>query len=350
VPSAPDGGGGDAGLTAEEEIDRIMDSMTTEQKCGQLFFIRCPESEAATTIGRIQPGGIVLFAQHFNNKTAAEIQDAIAGYQSSVLIPMLVAADEEGGTVNRISLYKQLRAVPFLAPQALYREGGLDLIRSDTQEKAELLIKLGLNVNLAPVCDVSTDRSDFIFARSFGQNAGLTSQYVKTVVEEMNRNGVGAVLKHFPGYGNNKDTHTGSSLDERSLSVFETSDFLPFEVGIKAGAGGVLVSHNVVACMDPDMPASLSPEVHRILREELHFSGVVMTDDLSMEAVTRVIGSGEAAVQAVLAGNDMLASSDYENQVPAVVNAVKEGRITGERLAESVKRILAWKLTLGLIS
>ncbi len=157
VPSAPDGGGGDAGLTAEEEIDRIMDSMTTEQKCGQLFFIRCPESEAATTIGRIQPGGIVLFAQHFNNKTAAEIQDAIAGYQSSVLIPMLVAADEEGGTVNRISLYKQLRAVPFLAPQALYREGGLDLIRSDTQEKAELLIKLGLNVNLAPVCDVSTD-------------------------------------------------------------------------------------------------------------------------------------------------------------------------------------------------
>lgn len=328
----------------------MLDSMTTEQKCGQLFFIRCPESDAAAVIGRLQPGGIVMFADNFKDQTVEGIRDTIGGYQNAVSIPLLVAADEEGGTVNRISLYKQFRGAPFWAPQDLYLEGGLDLIRSDTEEKAELLKKLGLNVNLAPVCDVSTDKSDFIYARSFGRDAEATSQYVQTVVEEMNRNGIGAVLKHFPGYGNNKDTHTGSSQDKRSLSVFENSDFLPFEAGISAGAGGVLVSHNVVACMDPDSPASLSPEVHRILREQLHFTGVVMTDDLSMEAVTGVVGSGEAAVQAVLAGNDMLASSDFENQIPAVVNAVMEGRIAGERLDESVKRILAWKLALGLIS
>jgi beta-N-acetylhexosaminidase len=98
--------------------------------------------------------------------------------------------------------------------------------------------------------------------------------------------------------------------------------------------------------MDPDIPASLSPEVHRILRERLQFTGVIMTDDLSMEAIAGVIGSGEAAVRAVLAGNDMLATSDYEDQIPAVSRAVEEGRISGERLDASVKRILAWKLAL----
>jgi beta-N-acetylhexosaminidase len=345
-----DGANNGTGLTAAEKIDRILDGMTAEQKCGQLFLIRCPQSDAAGTIGRLQPGGIVLFAEHFKNETAEGIRGVIAGFQDVVSIPLLVAADEEGGTVNRISLYKQYRGVPFWAPRDLYLAGGFERIRSDTKEKAELLKKLGLNVNLAPVCDIPTDESDFIFARAFGRSAQLTSQYVQTVVEEMNRNGVGAVLKHFPGYGNNKDTHTGSSLDERSLSAFENSDFLPFEAGINAGAGGVLVSHIVVSCMDPDAPASLSPEVHRILRERLHFTGVVMTDDLLMEAVTGVIGRGEAAVQAVLAGNDMLATSDYESQFPAVYRAVEEGRISGERLDASVKRILAWKLALGLIS
>jgi len=345
----PSDGEGEAVPAAEEKIDRILGGMTTEQKCGQLFFIRCPESDAAAEIGRIQPGGIVLFAEHFKNQTAEGIRDAIAGFQSAASIPLLVAADEEGGTVNRISLYKQFRGAPFRAPRDLYLAGGLDGIRSDTKEKAELLKKLGLNVNLAPVCDVSTDEGDFIYARAFGWNAEMTSHYVQTVVEEMNRNGIGAVLKHFPGYGNNKDTHKGPSLDERSLSVFENSDFLPFEAGINAGAGGVLVSHNTVACMDPDIPASLSPEVHRILRERLQFTGVIMTDDLSMEAIAGVIGSGEAAVRAVLAGNDMLATSDYEDQIPAVSRAVEEGRISGERLDASVKRILAWKLALGLI-
>jgi beta-N-acetylhexosaminidase len=349
-PVLPGAGEGEAEPTAEEKIDRILEGMTTEQKCGQLFFIRCPDSGAAAEIGRIQPGGIVLFAEHFKNQTAEGVRDAIAAFQSAVSIPLLVAADEEGGTVNRISLYKQFRDAPFQAPRELYLAGGFERIRCDTKEKAELLKKLGLNVNLAPVCDIPADESDFIFARAFGRDAEMTSRYVQTVVEEMNRNGVGAVLKHFPGYGSNRDTHFGPSLDERSLSDFENADFLPFEAGINAGAGGVMVAHNVVACMDPDAPASLSPEVHRILRERLRFAGVVMTDDLSMAAVAGVIGGGEAAVQAVLAGNDMLAASDYESQVPAVVRAVKEGRISMERLDASVKRILAWKLALGLVS
>jgi beta-N-acetylhexosaminidase len=262
---------------------------------------------------------------------------------------MLIGADEEGGTVIRISGYSQFRAAPFWAPRDLFRAGGFELIRSDTLEKAKLLKTLGLNVNLAPVCDVSTNPEDFIYYRTLGADAAATSQYVRTVVEAMEQAGLGSVLKHFPGYGNNEDTHTGSAYDERAYSVFESSDFLPFEAGIQAGAGGVLVSHNVVSCMDPDAPATLSPEVHRILREELHFGGVILTDDLSMGAIVRFAGDEDAAVLAVLAGNDMLLCSEYESQLPAVINAAKDGRIPMERIDESVARILRWKISLGLI-
>ena len=147
------------------------------------------------------------------------------------------------------------------------------------------------------MADVSTDPADFIYDRSFGQDAQATAEYVQEVVESVNLVSVqdpaftgpyykiGCVLKHFPGYGNNVDTHTGIAIDERPYEQFVAGDFLPFQAGIKAGAGSVLVSHNVVTCMDESLPASLSPEVHRVLREELDFDGVILTDDLAMDAV-----------------------------------------------------------------
>jgi beta-N-acetylhexosaminidase len=208
---------------------------------------------------------------------------------------------------------------------------------------------LGINVNLAPVCDVSTNSEDFIFARSFGQNATETSKYVSAVVEEMVAANIGCALKHFPGYGNNKDTHTEIVLDHRSYQLFEESDFLPFRAGIEAGAGSVMVSHNVVSCMDPDLPASLSPEVHRILRQELEFTGVIMTDDLAMDAITDYAGDQESVVLAVLAGNDMIIGSAYAEQIPAVLAAVENGTITEEVIDEAVLRILMWKMELGII-
>jgi beta-N-acetylhexosaminidase len=195
------------------------------------LFHPLPESDAAAEIGRIQPGGIVLFAEHFKNQTAEGIRDAIAGFQSAASIPLLVAADEEGGTVNRISLYKQFRGAPFRAPRDLYLAGGLDGIRSDTKEKAELLKKLGLNVNLAPVCDVSTDEGDFIYARAFGWNAEMTSHYVQTVVEEMNRNGIGAVLKHFPGTGTTRTPIKARLWTSDACRFLKTRIFCPSRRG-----------------------------------------------------------------------------------------------------------------------
>jgi len=341
---------------SEEEVRAIalLADMTLEAKTAQLFFVSCHDynasANAINSAIKAGAGGLVLFGKDFTGKSSAEVAAMTEAYQRNAEVPLLIAVDEEGGTVNRVSTNKNLRAVPFWSPQALYAEGGFDLVKSDTEEKCALLKTLGINVNLAPVCDVSTDSKNYIYARTFGKDAAATADYVSAVVNTMQQSGVGAVLKHFPGYGNNENTHAGAAYDDRPYSVFTESDFLPFIAGIEAGADAVLVSHNTVACMDAERPASLSPEVHRILREELGFDGVIMTDDLFMEAVSAYTDSANAAVEALLSGNDMLCSADFAGQYAAVLAAAKDGRISEERIDESVLRILRWKLKIGILS
>ena len=335
---------------APSQAEALLENMTLEEKVGQMFFVRCPAENAASDVGAYHLGGYILFARDFEGKTKSEVTQAISSYQSQAKIPLLIGVDEEGGTVNRISRYKAFRAVPFHSPQALYAEGGFDLIKSDTKEKAELLRSLGINVNFAPVCDVSTNPGDFIYSRTFGKDAAQTAQYVKTVVAQMQESGVGAVLKHFPGYGPNADTHVGFATDSRPYETFTESDFLPFSAGIAAGAQSVLVCHNVVECLDGENPASLSAKWHEALRGELGFSGVVLTDDLVMGAITEAYGANQAAVMAVQAGNDMLLSTEYPLQYAAVLEAVKSGVLSESRIDESVLRILNWKQALGLLS
>ena len=137
----------------------------------------------------------------------------IQSYQANAAIPLLIGVDEEGGTVNRISINPNLRNEPFYSSQELFQEGGYDLIYNDTKEKCGFLRSLGINVNFAPVCDVSTDPNDYIYKRSFGQDASATAEYVATVIDAMKSEKIGSVLKHFPGYGNNTDTHNGIAYD-----------------------------------------------------------------------------------------------------------------------------------------
>ena len=340
---------GNPPVTAEQRAQEILNEMTLDEKVGQMFIVRCPDTAAVQKIEEYDLGGYILFGRDFSEKTRDEVIQTIQSYQSAAKIPMFIGVDEEGGTVNRVSRNPDLRAVPFWSPQALYAEGGFDLIKSDTIEKCELLLSLGINLNFSPVCDVSQDPDDFIYARSFGKDAEQTSEYIRLVVQTMSNEGLGSVLKHFPGYGNNADTHTGMAYDDRPYETFLSSDFLPFQAGIEAGANMVLVSHNVVSCMDSQAPASLSPQVHKILREELGFTGVIITDDLAMDGVRNFTGDTEAAVQAVKAGNDMLCCTDFEVQIPAVIEAVKQGEITEERINESVLRILELKISLGII-
>ena len=327
----------------------LLDAMTLSQKVAQLFIVRCPAQNAAESVSQYQFGGYVLFGNDFKGRTKAQVSANIQSYQSASKIPMLIAVDEEGGKVNRISLYPAFRAAPFLSPRELYTQGGWPLIQSDTAEKCVLLRSLGINLNLAPVCDVSTDPQDYIYPRTFGGSAAETAQYISTVVTVMQKNGLGCTLKHFPGYGSNVDTHTGIARDERSLEHFRQNDFLPFQSGITAGAPVVMVSHNIVTAMDAEHPASLSPAVHRLLRQELGFRGLIMTDELDMGGIKQYTGGQDPAVAAVLAGNDLLCCTNYASQHAAVLKAVQSGTITEARIDESVRRILQYKIDAGIL-
>lgn len=161
--------------------------------------------------------------------------------------------------------------------------------------------------------------------------------------------GMGTTLKHFPGYGNNEDTHTGIAYDKRSINQFYQVDFLPFEAGIEAGADAVLVSHNIVDAFDPNWPSSLSPAIHDLLREKLHFTGVIMSDDLSMGAIKEFADYDASAIQAIKAGNDMILCGNYTTQIPSVVKAIKAGEIDEAQIDHSVYRILTWKKNLQLL-
>ena len=338
-----------AANTQTRQAHRLLDSMSQKEKVGQMFFVRCPKEGAAAAVKQYHFGGLILFGRDFANKNKDQVIAALQSDQQAARIPLLIGVDEEGGTVNRVSTYKAFRATPFRSGQDLYAEGGWPLIQSDTKEKAELLRSLGINVNLAPVCDISTDPSDFMYARSFGKDTALSSRYVQTVVQTMRENGLGSVLKHFPGYNGNKDTHTGGSYDDRSLETFFQHDFLPFKAGIGAGADAVLICHNVVAGMDAKAPASLSGRVQAILRRDLGFPGVIMTDDLSMAAITQFCGTEQAAVLAVQAGNDLLCSTDFAEQIAAVRQALKSGKLDAGVIDQAVMRILCWKSNLALI-
>lgn len=334
-----------------DPLEKLMGSMTLEEKVGQLFFVRCPAESAAEDVQTYHLGGYILFGRDTRDKTANELIQAIQSYQDAAAVPLLIGVDEEGGTVVRISSNPHLRNEKFASPQRLYSLGGMERITADAREKDVLLRALGFNVNLAPVADVSTNSSDFIYPRAFGQDADATADYVSAVTAQMAADGMGSVLKHFPGYGNNEDTHTGIAVDDRPYEDFVNSDFLPFSAGFESGRAmtAVLVSHNIVECMDGELPASLSPNVHRILREELGFDGVVMTDDLAMEAVSAYAGNGAVAVMALEAGNDLVLTTDYRTQIPKVIGAVENGDLDESVIDTACRRVLRWKQALGLL-
>ena len=333
----------------DQIIEELLSTMTVEEKVGQMFFVRCPDTGAVEAVSQYKLGGYILFGRDFKDKTAEQVRNDISSYQSASGVPLLIGTDEEGGTVVRASSNPNLFSHRGLSPQALFAEGGMDSIIQDARQKSVTLLGLGVNVNLAPVADVSTDPNDFIYDRSFGQDAQATAEYVSNVVKTMDAEGIGSVLKHFPGYGNNVDTHTGVAIDERPYETFQTSDYLPFTAGVQAGADAVLVSHNVMSCVDNQLPASLSPAVHNELRSTLGFQGVIMTDDLAMDAVAAYAGDQSPAVMAVKAGNDMIITTDFQTQIPEVVQAVKSGEIDEAQIDQSVTRVLQWKYDLGLL-
>lgn len=332
--------------TKEEEI---LENMSLDEKIGQIFIARCPDKNAASLAKKYNLGGYILFGRDFKGKTKNSVIKNIQECQNASKIAMFIAVDEEGGTVNRVSTNKNFRKYPFASPQYLYKHGGMDRIKKDAKEKSNLLKSIGINLNFAPVADISTNKNDFIYKRSFAKSPKETAEYVKSVVNVMNEAHMGSVLKHFPGYGNNKDTHTNLVRDKRPMAKFEKEDFIPFKAGIEAKAPMVLVSHNIVEAMDKNAPASISPAVHKILREKLAFDGVIITDDLAMQGVKKFVGKKNAAVLAIKSGADMLCSTDFLNDIKAIKTAVANGEINENDLDEHVLRVLRAKINLKII-
>ena len=331
----------------EKRLQALLDSMTLEEKVGQLFFVRCPAENAVEDISTYHLGGYLLFSRDFkdgdNWLTKEQFLEKIQSYQDVAEIPLFIGSDEEGGTVTRASRNPNLFSETFKSPQAIYSAGGMEALAQDALDKSQALLDLGINVNFAPVCDVSTNPGDFIYDRTLGQDAETTADYITRTVLTMGDAGEMAVLKHFPGYGNNADTHTGIAVDDRPMETFENSDLLPFKAGIEADAPFVLVSHNIVNCMDPDLPASLSPAVHKVLREECGFEGIAITDDLAMDAVQAYAKDGAVAIMALQAGNDMVITTDYRTQIPAVIEAVKNGTLEESVIDSACFRVLKCK-------
>lgn len=326
-----------------------ISQMSLEERVGQLFLARCDDSVALADITNYHLGGFVLFGVDIENETPDSLREKIAAYQSAAKTPLLIAVDEEGGTVTRVSRYRAFRSQSFSSPRELFEKQGYDAVLETEEEKCELLTDLGFNVNLGPVCDITTDPTAFMYKRSLGQPPSTVGRFVMDTVAIMEEYRIGSCLKHFPGYGNNTDTHTGIARDSRTMDELEACDLMPFRSGISAGADAILVSHTFVDALDSEVPASLSPAVHQYLRQEMGFDGVILTDDLVMQAITDLYGAGEAAVLAVLAGNDLLCSTDYRTQYEAVLAAVLSGRIDIDTLNNAVRNVLEWKTELGLI-
>ena len=328
----------------KEAKDKVL-NMSLEEKVGQVFLVRY-NSNSTEYYNDLYPGGYILFGRDFSNHTQDNMRNELSNLQSISKYPLILGVDEEGGSVNRVSLY--FRDSPFERPRYYYDNGGYELLESMENEKASLLKDIGLNLNLAPVADLSSDPNDFIYYRSFGGDVNETSEYITNMVKYANNNKINSCLKHFPGYGNNRDTHTGVAIDNRSYDTFINADFKPFEAGIKEGVPSILVSHNIVNSIDSELPSSLSSKVVSELRNTLNFSGIVMTDDLAMDAVSSYVSDGRAATLALNAGCDMIITSDFVTMRDEIINSINNGLLDMEKLNDAVIRVIAWKYYSGL--
>ena len=296
-----------------KEAEEVMKNMTLEEKIGQMFFPRFNLANSSDDIQNRKPGGFVLFGYDFNFNESY-IQNYISEVQNLsykyIGLPLGLAVDEEGGTVCRVSTYHRKEG-KFPSPMNIYNEKGIQGILDIDKEKRDLLRKFYLNINLAPVADISYNSSDYIYDRTLGRLPEETAGYIGKDVEGYVKDNFTCCAKHFPGYGNNLDTHGSIAIDKRSYDTFLNEDFKSFEAAIANKIPMILVSHNIVECKDKNYPASISKTWHDILRNDLKYSGLILTDDLSMGAIKKYTNNISEAVLAVQAGNDILLTSDY---------------------------------------
>lgn len=332
----------DISLDKRKELSNIVQAMTIEDKAGQLLLVL----DSKNLLTDQTMSGCVLLEDDFANKSRNEVIENIERYQSNAKYPMIIAVDEEGGSVVRVSKY--LRDNRFRLPQDVYKSGGMDSIISDATEKSEYLKEFGINVNLAPVADVATSEDDYIYRRSFGVDADATSNYVRNVVMAMSDIKMGSVLKHFPGYGSAPGSG-GTYHDSRDFNSFKDNDLLPFKAGIEAGANSILVTNNIIDSVDNQNPATLSKDIHDLLREDLKYNGVIMTDDVTDLNNNEFGNDSEIVIKAIKAGNDLIMTSRPQIYFESLITAINNDELCLNELDLSVLRVIAWKDSLDIL-
>ena len=343
---------------APDPAEELLAGMTLHEKVCQLFVVQPADltgvykvtAAGETTrqaLERYPVAGLLYDAS--NLVSMEQTKTMLANVQTFTKIPLILTCDEEGGRVNRLM---HTIGTTYIGPMLDYKDQGQQVAEDNARTIATDLISCGFNMDLAPVADVwsnpnNTVIGDRAYSDDFEQAAGLVS----AAVEGFHAGGAACTLKHFPGHGDTSaDSHYGSVYVYKTLDELRAAEFLPFQAGISAGADAVIMRHLIVPDID-NQPALMSHKiVTEILREELGFEGVVITDSLEMQAMTDHYGSGEIAVKAVQAGVDLLLSpQNLDQAVVALTQAVEEGTITQERLDESVLRVLRLKLDRGII-
>ena len=349
----------------KSKADALLAQMSLDEMICQLFIVK-PEAVAGVKLAtkatqatqkglaKYPVGGIIYFGH--NLVTKGQVKKMIANSQSFAKkthgIGLFIGVDEEGGSVTRVA--RKLGTTRFGSMKSIGTRG-------DEKEAYDLgaaiavdISSLGFNLNFAPVADVIINgKNTEIGARSFGTDPALVSKMVRQVVKGLQDNGVISTLKHFPGHGSTiANSHYTTSITDRTLEQMEQTEFLPFQAGIDAGAEFVMISHLTAVNIDDTSPASLSQTIITgLLRDKLKYEGLIITDSLIMEAVAGKYSSGESAVRAIAAGADMLLMPvSLSGAVKGIKQAIKDGRLTEARIAQSVRKILLVKLKYGLIA
>lgn len=349
-----------------EESDPVADYLSTlsiEKKIGQLIFINARKvsngkeftevnEELSERIRLIQPGGVLLFGGNLN--TIPQSVKLIEDMQSLSSVPLFIGSDIEGGPVNRLRASDAMHATELPSNGIIGKSGDLEKAALKAQVIGKEMYALGINMNFAPVADIHSNPSNRVIGnRSFGSDPAEVSKMVEASVISQRNEGVAAVLKHFPGHGDTfADSHLGSVSVEHNEERLKKVELVPFLAGIDAGADGIMTAHIQVPQVTGDhLPATLSPQILTgLLREKLAFDGLIITDSMGMGAITKHWGAGEAAFLAVQAGVDIilnpaLALDAYEY----LLKEYEEGRLSQERVDQSVYRIIRSKMDLGIM-
>lgn len=347
VPEVPE-------LTWEEKLDQIVDAgievMPLEDKVAGLFIVT-PESitgvGAAVQAGegtkqalsQYPVGGLVYFRQ--NIQSEEQLREMLSNTAVYARYPLFLAIDEEGGTVSRVGAAGIGPDIGSAEDIGATADAGNAYAAGAAVGSA--LAGLGFNLNFAPVADLANAEGSIMQSRSYGSDPGLVSGFVASMMAGLEEQNITACLKHFPGIGSvTEDTHEGRVSTDRSAEQFRTEEFVVFQSCIDAGANMIMVSHMAAPALTGNQePCIFSEElVTGILREQMGFQGVIITDALSMAAISDYYSAAQAAVYALKAGCDMLLMpEDYEAAYQGVLEAVRNGQLSEERIDDCLRRI-----------